>query len=98
MPEFYSPLENITTTQGRDVQFTCVVNHLGEYRVSTFRYLLQTFEIHVLIFEFQTVPKSACKPFKKERDEEKVCHGGTLIIRQGKAESCNKYFSIYITI
>ncbi|XKL66239.1 hypothetical protein PGB90_009659 [Kerria lacca] len=34
MPEFYAPLENLTATQGRDVQFTCVVNHLGEYRVA----------------------------------------------------------------
>lgn len=34
MPEFYAPLENLTATQGRDVQFTCVVNHLGDYRVS----------------------------------------------------------------
>ncbi|XP_065206263.1 lachesin-like [Planococcus citri] len=34
MPEFYAPLENLTATQGRDVQFTCVVNHLGDYRVA----------------------------------------------------------------
>lgn len=37
MPEFYAPLENFTATQGRDVQFTCVVNHLGDYRVSNAR-------------------------------------------------------------
>lgn len=33
-PEFLAPLENLTVTQGRDVSFTCVVNALGNYRVS----------------------------------------------------------------
>ncbi|XP_077285503.1 dpr-interacting protein lambda [Arctopsyche grandis] len=33
-PEFLAPLENHTVTQGRDVHFTCVVNHLSEYRVA----------------------------------------------------------------
>ena len=32
-PEFLQPLENHTVTQGRDVFFTCVVNHLGPYKV-----------------------------------------------------------------
>jgi hypothetical protein len=32
-PEFLQPLENHTVTQGRDVFFTCVVNHLGSYKV-----------------------------------------------------------------
>jgi hypothetical protein len=32
-PEFLQPLENHTVTQGRDVFFTCVVNHLGLYKV-----------------------------------------------------------------
>lgn len=34
MPEFLAPLENLTVTQGRDVQFTCIVNDLGTFRVS----------------------------------------------------------------
>lgn len=34
MPEFLAPLENLTATQGRDVQFTCIVNDLGSFRVS----------------------------------------------------------------
>lgn len=33
-PEFLQPLDNLTVTQGRDVSFTCVVNNLGQYRVS----------------------------------------------------------------
>nr|CAD7395538.1 unnamed protein product [Timema cristinae] len=33
-PEFLAPLENLTVTQGRDVHFTCVVNHLGTYKVA----------------------------------------------------------------
>ena len=36
-PEFLAPLENLTVTQGRDVFFTCVVNHLGAYKVSKFK-------------------------------------------------------------
>lgn len=34
-PEFLQPLDNLTVTQGRDVSFTCVVNNLGQYKVST---------------------------------------------------------------
>ncbi|KAF7998367.1 hypothetical protein HCN44_009765 [Aphidius gifuensis] len=34
MPEFLAPLENHTVTQGRDVFFTCVVNHLQAYKVA----------------------------------------------------------------
>ncbi|KAK7866545.1 hypothetical protein R5R35_002875 [Gryllus longicercus] len=33
-PEFLAPLENMTVTQGRHVSFTCVVNHLGSYKVA----------------------------------------------------------------
>jgi hypothetical protein len=33
-PEFLQALDNLTVTQGRDVSFTCVVNNLGQYRVS----------------------------------------------------------------
>ncbi|XP_044731282.1 lachesin-like [Chrysoperla carnea] len=33
-PEFLAPLENHTVTQGRDVYFTCVVNHLSSYKVA----------------------------------------------------------------
>lgn len=33
-PEFLQPLDNLTVSQGRDVSFTCVVNNLGQYRVS----------------------------------------------------------------
>ncbi|XP_065340926.1 lachesin-like [Cloeon dipterum] len=33
-PEFLAPLENHTVSQGRDVSFTCVVNHLGPYKVA----------------------------------------------------------------
>ncbi|KAF9823992.1 hypothetical protein SFRURICE_020258 [Spodoptera frugiperda] len=33
-PEFLSPLENLTVAQGRDVHFTCTVNHLGTYKVA----------------------------------------------------------------
>lgn len=32
-PEFLAPLENHTVTQGRDIYFTCVVNHLSSYKV-----------------------------------------------------------------
>ncbi|XP_014608379.1 PREDICTED: lachesin-like [Polistes canadensis] len=34
VPEFLAPLENHTVIQGRDVSFTCVVNHLQTYRVA----------------------------------------------------------------
>ncbi|XP_063241695.1 lachesin-like [Bacillus rossius redtenbacheri] len=34
VPEFLAPLENITVSQGRDIYFTCVVNHLGQYTVA----------------------------------------------------------------
>ncbi|CAB0040433.1 unnamed protein product [Trichogramma brassicae] len=34
MPEFLAPLENHTVIQGREVSFTCVVNHLQSYRVA----------------------------------------------------------------
>ncbi|XP_048509659.1 lachesin-like [Athalia rosae] len=33
-PEFLAALENHTVTQGRDVSFTCVVNHLQMYKVA----------------------------------------------------------------
>ncbi|XP_031337929.1 lachesin-like isoform X2 [Photinus pyralis] len=33
-PEFLAPLENHTVTQGRDVYFTCIVNHLSTYKVA----------------------------------------------------------------
>ncbi|XP_046398484.1 lachesin-like isoform X2 [Ischnura elegans] len=33
-PEFLAELENLTVVQGRDVYFTCVVNHLGAYKVA----------------------------------------------------------------
>lgn len=33
-PEFLAPLENYTVTQGRDIFFTCVVNHLSTYKVA----------------------------------------------------------------
>ncbi|XP_037867476.1 lachesin isoform X1 [Bombyx mori] len=33
-PEFLQALENHTVTLGRDVHFTCVVNHLSNYRVA----------------------------------------------------------------
>ncbi|KAK0082325.1 hypothetical protein PV325_010666 [Microctonus aethiopoides] len=34
LPEFLAPLENHTVTQGRDIFFTCVVNHLHLYKVA----------------------------------------------------------------
>ncbi|XP_074115531.1 dpr-interacting protein lambda [Cotesia typhae] len=34
LPIFLAPLENHTVTQGRDVFFTCVVNHLHSYKVA----------------------------------------------------------------
>lgn len=34
-PDFVVPLENVTIAQGRDATFTCVVNNLGGYRVSS---------------------------------------------------------------
>lgn len=34
-PDFVFPLENVTIAQGRDATFTCVVNNLGGYRVSS---------------------------------------------------------------
>ncbi|KAF7415182.1 hypothetical protein HZH68_003671 [Vespula germanica] len=33
-PQFLAPLENHTVTQGRDVSFTCVVNHLQSYKIA----------------------------------------------------------------
>ena len=33
LPEFQMPLENHTVPQGREVVFTCVVNHLQSYKV-----------------------------------------------------------------
>ncbi|KAK2582612.1 hypothetical protein KPH14_004899 [Odynerus spinipes] len=33
-PQFLAALENHTVTQGRDVSFTCVVNHLQSYKVA----------------------------------------------------------------
>ncbi|XP_065165837.1 lachesin-like isoform X2 [Atheta coriaria] len=33
-PVFLAPLENHTVTQGRDIFFTCVVNHLSSYKVA----------------------------------------------------------------
>lgn len=41
-PEFLAPLENHTVTQGRDVHFTCVVNHLSSYKVKKSCRLLLT--------------------------------------------------------
>lgn len=38
-PEFLQALENHTVTQGRDVHFTCVVNHLSNYRVSEYKFI-----------------------------------------------------------
>lgn len=35
-PEFLAPLENHTVIQGREVSFTCVVNHLQPYKVTIF--------------------------------------------------------------
>lgn len=43
-PEFLQPLDNLTVTQGRDVSFTCVVNNLGQYRVSIDKYKLINFK------------------------------------------------------
>lgn len=34
-PKFSQPLENITVSQGRDVTFTCVVDNIGQYKVSS---------------------------------------------------------------
>lgn len=36
-PVFVAPVENLTVTQGRDVQFTCIVDDLGSYKVSNFK-------------------------------------------------------------
>lgn len=33
MPQFLFPLENHTVIQGRDISFTCVVEHLQGYKV-----------------------------------------------------------------
>ncbi|OAD56151.1 Lachesin [Eufriesea mexicana] len=37
-PEFLELLENHTVIQGRDVSFTCVVNHLQSYKVAWMKY------------------------------------------------------------
>lgn len=34
LPKFLAPLGNHTVIQGRDVTFTCIVNHLKDYRVA----------------------------------------------------------------
>jgi hypothetical protein len=44
-PEFLQPLENHTVTQGRDIFFTCVVNHLGTYKVRVSGIEIQTFKL-----------------------------------------------------
>ena len=44
-PEFLQPLENHTVTQGRDVFFTCVVNHLGPYKVRVSGVEIQTIKL-----------------------------------------------------
>lgn len=36
MPEFLFPLENQTVIQGRDIVFTCVVEHLQGFKVQKF--------------------------------------------------------------
>jgi len=41
-PVFLQPLENHTVTQGRDIFFTCVVNHLGPYKVRVSGVEIQT--------------------------------------------------------
>lgn len=33
-PEFVAPIANLTVPLGRDALFTCLVEHLGGYRVS----------------------------------------------------------------
>ena len=33
-PSFSEPINNITVSKGRDITFTCVVKHLGQYKVS----------------------------------------------------------------
>ena len=33
-PEFADTIQNVTVSLGRDATFTCLVNHLGGYRVS----------------------------------------------------------------
>lgn len=33
-PEFSGPITNLTVPLGRDATFTCLVKHLGGYRVS----------------------------------------------------------------
>ncbi|XP_018018946.1 hemicentin-1 isoform X2 [Hyalella azteca] len=33
-PEFLEPLENVTVTEGREATFTCVVDHLGGFKVA----------------------------------------------------------------
>lgn len=33
-PEFLETLKNTTVVKGREVSFTCVVNNLGQFRVS----------------------------------------------------------------
>lgn len=35
-PEFAAPISNLTVALGRDATFTCLVKHLGGYRVSFF--------------------------------------------------------------
>lgn len=34
LPKFLAPLGNHTVIQGREVSFTCIVNHLKDYRVA----------------------------------------------------------------
>lgn len=42
-PEFLAQLTNFTVPQGRDISFTCVVDNLGPYRVSTQAKLMNYF-------------------------------------------------------
>lgn len=68
MPEFYAPLENWTVTQGRDVYFTCTVNNLGKYKVSSKtgdRSNDITFLVNVSIFPWQIEIKNHWREKKK---------------------------------
>ncbi|CAH0674025.1 unnamed protein product [Spodoptera exigua] len=65
-PEFLSPLENLTVAQGRDVHFTCTVNHLGTYKRARTRrrraaYWLALAPASLLMVALRRVQRAICR-------------------------------------
>jgi hypothetical protein len=50
MPSFMDTVGNITVIKGRDITFTCIVKHLGKYKVSLkhHRHQRQGYPLHLI--------------------------------------------------